>query len=84
MKYSYKTNGTCAFKIDFNIDGDIISDIVFSGGCDGNHKAISSLCEGQKASYIIDKLSGIKCGFRDTSCGDQLAKAVEAAINENE
>lgn len=74
---TYKTKGTCARSITFtkNDDG-TISNISFDGGCNGNLKAISKLCEGMKAEEISAKLAGNICGFKTTSCADQLAKAV--------
>ena len=76
---TYKTKGTCARSITFtkNDDG-TISNISFDGGCNGNLKAISKLCEGMKAEEISAKLAGNICGFKTTSCADQLAKAVVA------
>ncbi len=82
MEYTYKTSGTCSSEIKFNIDGNIISNISFKGGCNGNLKAISKLLEGQTVDYIEDKLLGNQCGMRDTSCADQLAKAVREAYTE--
>ena len=80
MKVTYKTQGTCARSITFtkNDDG-TITDISFEGGCNGNLKAISILCNGMKADEIVSKLKGNTCGFKSTSCADQLAKAVEQA-----
>lgn len=77
MKVDYKTKGTCASMIHFtkNDDG-TITDISFDGGCNGNLKAIGILCNGMKAEEIAEKLAGNKCGFKQTSCADQLAKAV--------
>ena len=76
MHYSYRTSGTCASKIDFEINGGVISDVVFTNGCNGNLKAISKLVDGWTADDIADKLLGNTCGFKTTSCADQLAKAV--------
>lgn len=73
---TYRTQGTCSSVIHFTRDGDVIRNISFEGGCNGNLKAISRLCEGMKAQEIADKLSGNTCGFKKTSCADQLAKAV--------
>ncbi|MBE7093049.1 MAG: TIGR03905 family TSCPD domain-containing protein [Clostridiales bacterium] len=83
MQYSYKTNGTCASVITFDIEGDIIKNVKFTGGCNGNLKAISALVEGMKVSEIEDKLKGITCGWKNTSCSDQLTKAVRKAYEEN-
>ena len=79
MKYTYKTQGVCSQQISFDIDGDIITNISFIGGCNGNLKAVSKLCEGMSVDYIKDKLLGNTCGMRNTSCADQLAKAVMEA-----
>jgi len=83
MKYSYKTSGTCSMMINFDIDGDIISNVEFMGGCNGNLKAISKLVDGCTVDYIESKLLGNTCGMRPTSCGDQLAKAVREAYEAN-
>ena len=81
MKYEYKTAGVCAQKIFFDIEGDVISNISFFGGCNGNLKAISKLCEGKNVEYISSILAGNTCGMKGTSCADQLAKAVVAAYD---
>ena len=73
---TYKINGVCSSAIHFTRDGDKIRNIRFDGGCNGNLKAIGILCEGMTAAEIAEKLSGNKCGFKNTSCADQLAKAV--------
>ena len=78
MTIDYKTSGTCARCIHVTIDDDdIVRDIVFDGGCDGNHKGIVSLCKGMKADEVVARLKGLTCGPRDTSCPDQLARAIE-------
>lgn len=74
----YKTSGTCSKLIDFEIDGNTITSVAFTGGCNGNLNGISSLVRGMKVDDAIAKLKGIKCGMKDTSCPDQLAKALEA------
>ena len=79
MKYFYKTKGTCSVEIQFDIHDDIITNISFIGGCNGNLKAISKLLDGQSVDYIESKLLGNICGMRNTSCADQLAKAVRQA-----
>lgn len=78
MKYSYNTKGTCSTKIDFEIEDNRLHNVSFTSGCNGNLKAISKLVEDEKVDDVINKLSGIKCGFKNTSCGDQLAKALES------
>ncbi|MBE7052774.1 MAG: TIGR03905 family TSCPD domain-containing protein [Ruminococcaceae bacterium] len=79
MNYTYKTKGTCAMRISFDIDKNIVSNIKFDGGCNGNLKAIAKLLDGQSVEYIEEKLSGNDCRGRGTSCADQLAKAVREA-----
>lgn len=73
----YKTSGTCSQLIDFEVEGDIIKSVAFTGGCNGNLKGISTLVSGMKVDDAIAKLKGIKCGFKSTSCPDQLARALE-------
>lgn len=74
----YKTSGTCSKLIDFEIDGDIIKSVAFTGGCNGNLNGISSLVRGMKVDDAIDRLKGIRCGMKETSCPDQLARALES------
>lgn len=82
MRYVYKTSGTCSRTINFDINGDVITSISFEGGCNGNLKAISKLVDGMTVAEIEGKLKGNICGFRDTSCADQLAQAVRKAYEE--
>ena len=77
MRYSYKPSGVCASRIDFEIVNNIIKDMRVIGGCPGNSLGVRALCIGKDIDYVIDKLKGIKCGFRDTSCPDQITKALE-------
>ncbi len=81
MRYEYKTKDTCAQIIRFDIEGDVVRNIEFYGGCNGNLKAIAKLLEGATVSEIEEKLAGNTCGRRPTSCTDQLAKAVREAYN---
>ncbi|HJB91657.1 MAG TPA: TIGR03905 family TSCPD domain-containing protein [Candidatus Eisenbergiella merdigallinarum] len=76
----YKTKGTCSTAIDIEMDGDVIRSVAFTGGCNGNLKGISSLVSGMKAEDAIAKLKGIRCGFKPTSCPDQLACALEEML----
>ena len=76
----YTTQGTCSRFIDFDLEDGIIKNVVFTGGCNGNLKGIGALVEGMDAEEAIKRLTGIRCGFKATSCPDQLAKALEAAI----
>lgn len=82
MKHiKFNTKGTCARVIDFDLDDqNKIRNLVFTGGCNGNLKAISKLCEGQDASSISEILKGNTCGPRDTSCADQLSQAIKEAL----
>jgi len=77
MKYNYKTKGVCSTEISFEIDQEKVYNIKYTGGCNGNLQGISKLAEGQNIKDIINKLSGIKCNNKCTSCPDQLAKALE-------
>ncbi len=81
MKYSYRTKGTCSRQIDIELENGIVKDVVFFGGCNGNLKGISSLVKDKPATEVIDSLKGIKCGFKQTSCPDQLALALQEALN---
>ena len=83
MHYTYKTNGTCSSMIDFDIVDGKLHNITYTGGCNGNLKAIGSILEGADAKFAVERLSGIRCGFKDTSCGDQLARAIREAIAPN-
>lgn len=76
MRYTYRTQGTCSREISFDIDGDIITNVSFVGGCNGNLKGISALVDGMSVDEIEQKLKDIKCGMKNTSCPAQLAKAV--------
>ena len=77
----YKTKGTCSTQIDIEVEGNIIKSVKFTGGCNGNLQGVSRLVEGMKAEDAIAKLRGIKCGFKPTSCPDQLSYAIEQAMN---
>ena len=79
--YEYKTSGTCSTKINFDITDGKLHSVCFDGGCDGNLKAIGALLEGTDAGEAVKRLKGIICGRRNTSCGDQLAKAIEPHLN---
>lgn len=81
MEYTYKTKNVCSMEITFKINGNIISDVKFVGGCNGNLKAIAKLVDGLTVEQIEEKLKGNTCGRRPTSCADQLAIAVREAYN---
>lgn len=82
MTYTYKTQGTCSRKITFDLEDGIVKNVNFEGGCNGNLKGISALVEGRPAEEVIASVSGITCGFKSTSCPDQLAKALNEALNQ--
>ena len=75
---NYKTSGVCSKEIQFEIEDDIIKSVDFVGGCSGNTQGISKLVEGMSVDEVIKRLEGVKCGFRPTSCPDQLAQALRA------
>ncbi|WP_026511832.1 MULTISPECIES: TIGR03905 family TSCPD domain-containing protein [unclassified Butyrivibrio] len=79
----YKTEGTCATYIDVETENGIIKNVEFTRGCNGNLQGISRLVVGMKAEDAIDKLRGIKCGYKNTSCPDQLTYAIEAELKEH-
>ncbi len=81
MEFTYKTNNVCSQQIKFNIEGNVITNVSFLGGCNGNLKAISKLIDGMTVESIEEKLKGNTCGFRPTSCADQLAIAVRTAYD---
>ena len=76
MKYEYTPKGVCSKKMIFEIENGVVTDLTVEGGCNGNLKGISSLVKGLKVDDVIEKLSGIKCGFKPTSCPDQIAQAL--------
>ena len=76
----YRTKGTCSSSIDIEMDGNVIKWVIFTGGCNGNLQGISKLVEGMSAEDAISRLKGIKCGFKPTSCPDQLAIALESIV----
>lgn len=84
MEYEYETKDVCSMKIKFNINGNVITNIEFYGGCNGNLKAISKLVDGYTVDQIEEKLKGNTCGRRKTSCADQLAIAVRKAYEETQ
>ncbi len=76
---TYKTRGTCSRSIEIVLEGDIVESVRFEGGCDGNTHGIENLVAGMKVDDVIEKLEGIRCGFKNTSCPDQLALALKSA-----
>lgn len=81
MKYTYRTKGTCSRSITFDIEDGVVNNVRFEGGCNGNLKGIGAIVDGMKVEDVIDKLSGIRCGFKSTSCPDQLAQALMEATH---
>ena len=84
MQYHYETKGTCSRAIDIDLDEatGTIRSVRFTGGCNGNTKGLPALVEGQKATDVIARLQGIRCGMRPTSCPDQLAEALTEALEQ--
>jgi uncharacterized protein (TIGR03905 family) len=81
MKHvEYSTSGVCSRKIDIDIEDGIIQKVVFTGGCSGNTQGVSRLVEGMSVEEAIARLEGIRCGFRPTSCPDQLARALKKSL----
>lgn len=81
-KYSYTPSGVCSVKIDFEVENDIVKNIQFTRGCNGNTQGIARLAEGMHIDEVIQRLKGTDCNGRGTSCPDQLAKALELAKNQ--
>ena len=81
MKYTYRTKGTCSRSITFDIEDGVVRNVQFEGGCNGNLKGIGAIVDGMKVEDVIDKLSGIRCGFKSTSCPDQLPQALMEATH---
>ena len=80
MTYTYHTSGTCSSQIDLELEDGIIQSVAFTGGCNGNLQGISRLVAGMPAEEAIDRLQGIQCGWKPTSCPDQLSKALREAL----
>ncbi len=82
MTHTYQTRGVCSRKIDFTLENGVITNVRFTGGCSGNTQGVAALCIGRKAEEVIPLIKGIRCGFKPTSCPDQLATALEKALQE--
>ena len=81
MEYTYTCKGTCSRSVTFSLDENhVVTGVAFNGGCSGNTQGVGILCEGTKAEELITRLKGIRCGFKNTSCPDQLATALEEAL----
>ena len=85
MTYTYKTKGTCSTQIDLELEGNIVHNVKFTGGCNGNLQAIPKLVEGLTVEQVEEKIGGISCNGRPTSCGDQLARAcrIQAGVRKH-
>ena len=81
MRQSYRTYGVCSVQINFDLDDDVVTNVEFIGGCNGNLKAISKLVNGMTVEQIEGYLKGNTCGYKPTSCADQLAIAVRTAYD---
>lgn len=82
-KFTFYPEGVCSMMIEIELDGDVIKDVVFTGGCNGNLSGISKLIKGMKAEDVIGKLEGTRCGMNETSCPDQLSRALRQAMAQN-
>lgn len=82
MTHTYQTRGVCSRKIDFTLENGVITNVRFTGGCSGNTQGVAALCIGRRAAEVIPLIRGIRCGFKPTSCPDQLAIALEKALQE--
>lgn len=82
MQYTYKTKGTCSQMISFEIRDGKVYNVQFLGGCNGNLKGIGALVDGMEVSGVIQRVNGIRCGMKPTSCPDQLAKALQEALEQ--
>lgn len=82
MSYSYKTRGVCSMQINFDIEDNKVRNVKFLGGCSGNTQGVAALIEGMDVNDAISRMKGIKCGPRSTSCPDQLACALEQALEQ--
>ncbi len=80
MKYNYLTHGVCSRQISIELEGDTIKEVSFLGGCSGNTQGVAALVKGMNAYDAIERLKGIRCGYKSTSCPDQLALALEEAL----
>ena len=82
-RIEFKTSGTCSRMIVIDVEDGIVKDCSFVGGCAGNTKGLSALVRGMRCEDVVEKLAGIKCGFKSTSCPDQLARALKAECGDN-
>ncbi len=80
MTHTYRTKGVCSMQIQFDLEDGIVRNVQFMGGCNGNTQGVAKLAEGRDAKELVEILEGIKCGFKNTSCPDQLAKAIKEVL----
>ena len=84
MKYTYTPKGVCPALIEFELDGDVVHNVKYTGGCHGNTQAVSALVEGMTVDQVAERIEGIECGFKGTSCGDQLVRGLKEAMAKGE
>lgn len=85
MQYTYKLSGVCASQVSFEMEDDgTMKNVQFTGGCNGNLKAVGKLTQGMDAQKVADILAGNTCGHKQTSCADQLVRAIRAALAEKQ
>ena len=82
-RFTYQTRGVCSKAIDVEIENDVIVRVTYHGGCSGNTQGVAALVRGMTIEDAIERLSGIRCGFKSTSCPDQLARALREYLNKN-
>ena len=82
-RFTYTTRGVCSRSIDISIENGEILEVTYHGGCSGNTQGVAALVRGMKVEEAIERLSGIRCGFKSTSCPDQLACALREYLNQN-
>jgi len=80
LTYKHRNSGTCSTQVQFELEDGKLHNVIFTGGCNGNLQGISALLEGMDAQEAVNRLKGLKCGFKSTSCPDQLSRAVEEAL----
>ena len=83
MKYTYHTKGTCSTLIELELEGNVVHNVKFTGGCNGNLQAKKKKKKGMTVEEVEQRIKGIQCGFKSTSCGDQLAKACREALEQS-
>ena len=82
-QFTYQTRGVCSRSIDISVEDGIIREVVYHGGCSGNTQGVAALVKGMRVEDAVERLSGIRCGMKSTSCPDQLAKALSEYLEKN-